>query len=140
MRQVQKEELHLQPGREPETVTVSFFCLAVLYGGAGLDILSAFILKYFGSAVLLLCCKLTNKVDLTSCCVFNSAVIVLNILFVPAQLAVSFISYKTTRLMFVRLQVQTRSADEPMTTFVLCNECGNRWKVSSLTFSPTAQC
>uniref|UniRef100_A0AAY4AE75 Transcription elongation factor A (SII), 3 n=1 Tax=Denticeps clupeoides TaxID=299321 RepID=A0AAY4AE75_9TELE len=29
-------------------------------------------------------------------------------------------------------QVQTRSADEPMTTFVLCNECGNRWKVSGL--------
>uniref|UniRef100_G3NWE9 Transcription elongation factor n=1 Tax=Gasterosteus aculeatus TaxID=69293 RepID=G3NWE9_GASAC len=27
-------------------------------------------------------------------------------------------------------QVQTRSADEPMTTFVLCNECGNRWKFS----------
>lgn len=25
--------------------------------------------------------------------------------------------------------MQTRSADEPMTTFVLCNECGNRWKV-----------
>ncbi|XP_048873922.1 transcription elongation factor A protein 2 isoform X1 [Brienomyrus brachyistius] len=25
-------------------------------------------------------------------------------------------------------QVQTRSADEPMTTFVLCNQCGNRWK------------
>ncbi|KAK9888890.1 hypothetical protein WA026_001111 [Henosepilachna vigintioctopunctata] len=25
-------------------------------------------------------------------------------------------------------QVQTRSADEPMTTFVLCIECGNRWK------------
>ena len=25
-------------------------------------------------------------------------------------------------------QVQTRSADEPMTTFVLCNACGNRWK------------
>ncbi|XP_024149732.1 transcription elongation factor A protein 2 [Oryzias melastigma] len=25
-------------------------------------------------------------------------------------------------------QVQTRSADEPMTTFVLCNGCGNRWK------------
>ncbi|KFO32548.1 Zinc finger protein 436, partial [Fukomys damarensis] len=26
-------------------------------------------------------------------------------------------------------QMQTRSADEPMTTFVLCNECGHRWKV-----------
>lgn len=25
-------------------------------------------------------------------------------------------------------QLQTRSADEPMTTFVLCNCCGNRWK------------
>jgi len=25
-------------------------------------------------------------------------------------------------------QVQTRSADEPMTTFVLCNVCGHRWK------------
>ena len=29
-------------------------------------------------------------------------------------------------------QLQTRSADEPMTTFVLCLECGNRWKVSLL--------
>ncbi|XP_030220655.1 transcription elongation factor A protein 1 isoform X1 [Gadus morhua] len=25
-------------------------------------------------------------------------------------------------------QVQTRSADEPMTTFVFCNDCGSRWK------------
>jgi transcription elongation factor S-II len=25
-------------------------------------------------------------------------------------------------------QMQTRSADEPMTTFVSCNKCGNRWK------------
>ena len=24
-------------------------------------------------------------------------------------------------------QLQTRSADEPMTTFVMCNECGNRY-------------
>tara|TARA_Y100000816_G_C26087002_1_gene573770 strand:- start:1177 stop:1683 length:507 start_codon:yes stop_codon:yes gene_type:complete len=25
-------------------------------------------------------------------------------------------------------QLQTRSADEPMTTFVSCNECGKKWK------------
>ena len=25
-------------------------------------------------------------------------------------------------------QLQTRSADEPMTTFVMCNSCGHRWK------------
>ncbi|KAL7676881.1 hypothetical protein ACOME3_003130 [Neoechinorhynchus agilis] len=27
-------------------------------------------------------------------------------------------------------QLQTRSADEPMTTFVYCNKCGNRWKMN----------
>jgi len=27
-------------------------------------------------------------------------------------------------------QAQTRSADEPMTTFVTCTNCGNRWKFS----------
>ena len=26
-------------------------------------------------------------------------------------------------------QAQTRSADEPMTTFAYCNDCGYRWKV-----------
>ncbi|KAF0046790.1 hypothetical protein F2P81_000423 [Scophthalmus maximus] len=36
-------------------------------------------------------------------------------------------------------QVQTRSADEPMTTFVFCNECGNRWKVQPL-FAPELLC
>lgn len=32
-------------------------------------------------------------------------------------------TYKTTHY-----QMQTRSADEPMTTFVSCLNCGNRWK------------
>ena len=32
-------------------------------------------------------------------------------------------TYKTTYT-----QAQTRSADEPMTTFVLCLNCNNRWK------------
>ena len=31
-------------------------------------------------------------------------------------------------------QIQTRSADEPMTTFVLCNECGNRYDLKSKYF------
>lgn len=28
-------------------------------------------------------------------------------------------------------QLQTRSADEPMTTFVTCLNCGNNWKIST---------
>ena len=28
----------------------------------------------------------------------------------------------------VYFQMQTRSADEPMTTFITCLNCGNRWK------------
>jgi transcription elongation factor S-II len=31
-------------------------------------------------------------------------------------------------------QAQTRSADEPMTTFCECLHCGNRWKVSEFLF------
>ena len=29
-------------------------------------------------------------------------------------------------------QLQTRSADEPMTTFVMCNECGNRYGIRNI--------
>ncbi|MGH0177822.1 UNVERIFIED_CONTAM: hypothetical protein FKN15_077017 [Acipenser sinensis] len=36
-----------------------------------------------------------------------------------------------SRIASMTADVQTRSADEPMTTFVLCNECGNRWKVGT---------
>eukprot|EP00831_Metopus_contortus_P030132 TRINITY_DN24760_c0_g1_i1.p1 TRINITY_DN24760_c0_g1~~TRINITY_DN24760_c0_g1_i1.p1 ORF type:complete len:106 (+),score=21.39 TRINITY_DN24760_c0_g1_i1:212-529(+) len=35
--------------------------------------------------------------------------------------------YKTTYY-----QLQTRGADEPMTTFVSCTECGNSWKFQHL--------
>jgi len=31
-------------------------------------------------------------------------------------------------------QMQTRSSDEPMTTFVSCLNCGKRWKVCSSNF------
>lgn len=37
-------------------------------------------------------------------------------------------AYSWTKLNDFFVQVQTRSADEPMTTFCYCNECGKRWK------------
>lgn len=40
-----------------------------------------------------------------------------------------FVSEMSLTVFLWLFQVQTRSADEPMTTFVLCNDCGNRWKV-----------
>ncbi|MGH0135807.1 UNVERIFIED_CONTAM: hypothetical protein FKN15_064221 [Acipenser sinensis] len=39
------------------------------------------------------------------------------------------------RMAKMTAEVQTRSADEPMTTFVFCVECGNRWKVSQFRLS-----
>jgi transcription elongation factor S-II len=39
-----------------------------------------------------------------------------------------FTCYKCKAKRTTYYQLQTRSADEPMTTFVTCLECGNRWK------------
>ena len=40
----------------------------------------------------------------------------------------NFTCYKCRSKKCSYYQLQTRSADEPMTTFVTCLECGNRWK------------
>ena len=39
-----------------------------------------------------------------------------------------FKCYKCKKKKCTYYQMQTRSADEPMTTFVTCLVCGNRWK------------
>lgn len=44
------------------------------------------------------------------------------------QISSEFICRKCQKNNCSHYQLQTRSADEPMTTFVSCNECGNRWK------------
>lgn len=40
----------------------------------------------------------------------------------------NFICRKCKKKRCTYYQLQTRSADEPMTTFVTCLDCGNRWK------------
>ena len=35
---------------------------------------------------------------------------------------------KCKKNLCIYYQLQTRSADEPMTTFVTCLSCGNNWK------------
>lgn len=40
----------------------------------------------------------------------------------------NFTCFKCKSKKCTYFQLQTRSADEPMTTFVTCIECGNRWK------------
>lgn len=40
----------------------------------------------------------------------------------------NFTCYKCKSKKCSYYQLQTRSADEPMTTFVSCLDCGNRWK------------
>lgn len=42
-----------------------------------------------------------------------------------------FICGKCKKRKCTYFQMQTRSADEPMTTFVTCISCNNRWKVRS---------
>ena len=39
-----------------------------------------------------------------------------------------FKCYKCKKNICTYYQLQTRSADEPMTTFITCLNCGNRWK------------
>ena len=46
------------------------------------------------------------------------------------SISTSFVCSKCGQKKVSYSQAQTRSADEPMTTFCECQVCGNRWKVS----------
>mgnify|MGYP003974234543 FL=1 len=47
---------------------------------------------------------------------------------VDMEAATEFMCYKCKKRKCTYYELQTRSADEPMTTFVSCLNCGNRWK------------
>ena len=49
---------------------------------------------------------------------------------VERSISTEFTCGKCKRKMVSYSQAQTRSADEPMTTFCECMFCGNRWKFS----------
>jgi DNA-directed RNA polymerase subunit M/transcription elongation factor TFIIS len=45
-----------------------------------------------------------------------------------AQITEQFFCYKCKQRRCTYFELQTRSADEPMTIFITCLECGNKWK------------
>ena len=45
-----------------------------------------------------------------------------------AQVTEQFFCYKCKKRRCTYFELQTRSADEPMTIFITCLECGNKWK------------
>jgi DNA-directed RNA polymerase subunit M/transcription elongation factor TFIIS len=45
-----------------------------------------------------------------------------------AQISEQFFCYKCKKRRCTYFELQTRSADEPMTIFITCLECGNKWK------------
>jgi transcription elongation factor S-II len=49
---------------------------------------------------------------------------------VPKSISTEFQCGKCKKKMVSYSQAQTRSADEPMTTFCECQNCGHRWKFS----------